>query len=82
MGIEVVHYKNYFFYIWVHDINEVFYLFCPVRGSTVFSHTDMMSASKRFDKSKYTADAIPDIFRIYFLIISWTHGQWFPCIAQ
>lgn len=43
------------------------YFFCPVKGSTVFSHTDMMSASKRFDKSKYTADAIPDIFRMFMI---------------
>ena len=62
MGIELVHYKNYFFHIRIHDINEIFYLFYPIKGSTVFSHTDMMSASRRFDKGKYTAAAIPDIF--------------------
>jgi len=82
MGVKVIHNKNYFFCIRIHDINEIFYLFCPVKGSTLFSHADMMSASKRFDKSKYAAGTIPDIFRICFLIVTRTHGQWFPCIAQ
>ena len=31
---------------------------------------------------KYTAGAIPYIFRIYFLIVTRTHGQWFPCVVQ
>ena len=30
MGIKVIHYKNGFFHFWVHDINKVFYFFCPV----------------------------------------------------
>ena len=82
MGVEVIHYKNYLFRIRIHDIYEISYLFCPVKGSTMFSYADMMGTAKWFDKSKYTAGAIPDIFRIYFLIIARAHRQWFPCVVQ
>lgn len=81
MGIGIIHYKDYFFSMWIHGINEILYLFRPVKSSPVFPDTDMMRSSKRFDKGKYTTGTIPDIFGICFLIIARTHGQWLPCIA-
>ena len=61
MGIKVIHYKNNFFRFWVHDINKVFYFFCPVNCSSVFPDTDMMLPSKRFYESKDATCAITDI---------------------
>ena len=82
MGIKVIHYKNNFFRFWVHDINKVFYFFCPVNCSSVFPDTDMMLPSKRFYESKDAACAITDIFGIYFPVISRAHWQRFPRLSQ
>lgn len=82
MGIKVIHYKNDFFHFWVHDINKVFYFFCPVNCSPVLPDTDMMLPSKRFYESKDAACTITDIFGIYFPVISRAHWQRFPCLSQ
>ena len=82
MGIEVVHYKDDFFGIWVHDIYEVLDLLCSVKGCAVLMDTGMVSASKWLDKRKDAAGAIPHIFGIQLLDVDRTHRQSFPGIAQ
>lgn len=82
MGIEVIHDKDDPLCIRVHLINEIFDFLCPVSCSTVFPHTDVMTASQGFNKRKNTAGSITHIFGINFFIIAWTHSPGFPCLAK
>lgn len=82
MCIKIIHYKNYFFYIWIHDIGKIFDFFCPVNCSPMFPNTYMMSSTKRFYECKNAACTISDILRIYFLVIAGTHRKWGSCLAK
>ena len=82
MRIEVVHHKDDFFSIRVHDICKVPDLFCPVKRCAVFSYAYMMRPSKRFYKDKHADSSVTDIFGICFLVTSRNHRQWFPCLTK
>ena len=82
MGIEVIHYKDDSFSIRVHDIHKVLDLLCPVKSRPMLMDTGMMSASKRLDKRKNAASAVPYIFGIHLLNIAWTQRQGISGIAQ
>lgn len=74
MGIEVIHYKDDFFCIRVHDIYKVSDFLCPVKGCAVLMDTGMMPASKRLDERKDAAGTVAHIFGIDLPGIPGTHG--------
>ena len=82
MGIAVIDHKDELFSIWIHHINKVFNLFCPVGRCTVFPDAYMVPAPKGFNKGKYAACPIAYVFRVYFLVTAWAHGEGFPYITQ
>lgn len=82
MGIEVIHYKDDPFSIRVHDIHKVLDLLCPVKSRPMLMDTGMVPASKRLDKRKDAAGAVPHIFGIHFLNVAWTHRQGVSGIVQ
>lgn len=82
MGIEIIHYKDNLFCIWVHGINEVFYFFRPVNSRPAFPDADMMLSCKWLYKSKDAARAVADIFGIHFPVITGTHWERLPCLSQ
>ena len=65
MGIEIIHYKDDPFSIRVHDIHKVLDLLCPVKSRPMLMDTGMVPASKRLDKRKDAAGAVPHIFGIH-----------------
>lgn len=82
MGIEVVHYKDDFLSIRVHDIHEIFDLLRPVDGCTVLPHAYMVRPAKRLHKSKYADCSISDVFGIRFAVAPRYHRQGLPGLAQ
>ena len=70
MRIEVVHHKDDFFSIRIHDVCKVPDFFRPVKRCAAFSYAYMMPPSKRFYKSKYADGAVTDIFGICFPVTS------------
>ncbi len=82
MRIEVVHHKDDFFSIRIHDVCKVPDFFRPVKRCAVFSYACMMPPSKRFYKRKYADGAVTDIFGICFPVTSRNHRQWFPCLTK
>lgn len=82
MGIEVVHYKDDFLSIRVHDIHEIFDLLRPVDGCTVLPHAYMVRPAKRLHKSKYADCSISDVFGIRFAVTPRYHRQGLPGLAQ
>ena len=82
MRVEIVHYKDDLFGIWVHDIHQIPDLLCPVHCSTVFPHAYMVCSAERLYKSKYADSPVADILRIRFPVTSGTHWQGFPGIPK
>lgn len=82
MGIQVVHDKYDLITVKIADIHKIPDLLRPVGCCTVFPHAYMAHTSQRLYKYKNAAGAVPDIFRIHFLGIPFTHGQRLPGLPE
>ena len=52
VGVEVIHYENDLFCVWIHYINKILYLLIPINCGTMFSYTVMMATAQRFYKGE------------------------------
>ncbi len=65
MGVQIVHYKDDFPFVWVNFCQQASDFLCPVQFCPAFTHTGMAPSCKGFCKYKYAACPAAFIFGIW-----------------
>ena len=78
MGVQIVHYKDDFLFVWVNFCQQASDFLRPVQFGPAFTHTGMAPSCKGFRKYKYAACPAASIFCIQLLYVAWPCRQRVP----